>query len=74
MFKKKKQKIYDFKYTIYWKDETTTTGEVKNSYIHPADTLLTGKMTCYGDGNCCYYNPDEIKQIEVTDFREKVEK
>lgn len=72
MFKKKK-KIYDFKYTIYWKNETTTKGRIENSYIDPYNTFLTGKMTYFGDGNCNYYNPDEIKQIEVTDFIEKVE-
>lgn len=73
MFKKlKKQIIYDFKYKIYWKDGSSTEGEIKNSSFDPADIFLTRKITAYGNGIWTYYNLDEIKQIEITDFVEKI--
>lgn len=70
---KKKQKVYDYNYTVYWKDGTNTVGKVENSNIDPANLFLTGKMTYYSDGKGYYYNLDEIKIIEVTDLVKKVE-
>ena len=71
--KKKEHKVYDFNYTIYWKDGSKTEGIVENSNFDPADTFLTGKMTYYSSGKGYYYNIEEIKQIEVTNMLEKVE-
>lgn len=72
MLKKlKKQISYDYKYKIYWKDGSVTEGEITNTSFDPTDTFLTGKMTTYDNGVWTYYNLDEIKQIEITNFVKK---
>lgn len=73
MLKKKTKKIYNFNYTIYWKDGTNTTGEVINSNLTPTEILLSDRMTIYSSGKAYYYNLNEIKQVEVINLVEKVE-
>lgn len=70
---KKKQKNYNFNFKIYWKDGSTTTGEVIDSSLSPTEILLSDAMTIYGSGKAFYYNLKEIKQVEVTDLVEKVQ-
>lgn len=70
--RKKKQKIYDFNYTIYWKNNSETVGRIENSELEPFDIFLTNKMTYFGNGVASYYNADAIKFIEITDYVEKV--
>ena len=73
MLKKKKKKIYDFKYIIHWKDGTRTIGEITHSELPPEDIFLTDTFTYFAKGISAYFNTKEIKQLEITDLVEKVE-
>jgi hypothetical protein len=72
IFKKRKNKCYDFKYKVYYIDQTILEGEIKNSSLEPHEIFLLNKMV-YSDNSCKYYNPEAIKQIEITDLIERVE-
>lgn len=72
IFKKRENKLYDFKYKVYYMNGAILEGEIKNSSLEPHEIFLIDKMV-YGVGHCEYYNPKAINQIEITDFIERVE-
>lgn len=73
IFKKKKLKVYDFKYEIFWNNGSITNGEITNSIIKPYDMFLKNKISYFGNEMGVYFNKNEIRQIEIKDLVEKVE-
>lgn len=75
LFKKKnkKEKVYDFKYKIYWKNGSITEGDITNSILAPEVIFLENKFTYFSKGTCTYFNSNEIRQIEIFDLIEKVD-
>lgn len=70
---KKKNKVFDFKYKIYWKNGSTTEGDITNSKLAPEDIFLTNAFTYFAKGTCTYFNVNEIKQLEISDLVEKID-
>ena len=75
LFKKKnkKEKVYDFKYEIYWNNGGISKGNITNSIIAPEVIFLENKFTYFSKGKCTYFNSNEIRQIEIFDLIEKVD-
>ena len=72
LFKRKnKSKAYDFKYKIYWRDESISEGNITNSTLLPEVIFLENKFICFSGGKCAYFNSDDIRQIEIFDLVEK---
>ena len=75
LFKRKnKSKAYDFKYKIYWRDESISEGSITNSTLPPEIIFLKNKFICFSGGKCAYFNSDDIRQIEIFDLVEKGDK
>ena len=74
LFKKKKVKLCDFKYKIFWNDGSISEGEITNSKYPPSAIFLEGKFIYFLAGNGACLNRDEIRQIEIFDLIEKGEK
>lgn len=73
MLKIKKNKVYDFKYKIIWKNGRKTYGDITNSQLPPETIFLNNKFTYFAKGKCTYFNESEIQQLEIDDLVEKVE-
>ena len=69
--KNKSKKVYDFKYKIYWRDESISEGNITNSTSSPEVIFLKNRFVCFSGGKCAYFNSDDIKQIEIFDLVEK---
>lgn len=74
IFKRKKVKVCDFKYKIYWNDGSISEGEITNSKFPPSAIFLENKFVYFLAGKGACFNRDEIKQIEIFDLIEKEEK
>ena len=75
IFKRKnKSKVYDFKYKIYWRDESISEGNITNSMLPPEIIFLKNKFICFSGGKCACFNSDDIRQIEIFDLVEKGDK
>ena len=72
LFKKKNKKVYDFKYKIYWKNGSVSSGKITNSKLLPNVIFLENKFAYFSKGTCTYFNSNEIRQIEIFDLVEKV--
>ena len=72
--KKINKKVYNFRYKIYWKNGDATEGIIENSEGELLEIFLTNSLTYFSKGVCAYFNSDEIRQIEIYDLVEKVEK
>lgn len=64
-------KKYDFKYKVYWKNGDITEGSTEGSKLHPAELLLENNFTCFNNNSCVYFNKDEIRNIEITNYIER---
>ena len=73
LFKRKKVKVYNFKYKIYWDDGSVSEGEITNSKFPPDIIFLKNKFICFSGGKCVCFNINEIRQIEIFDLVEKEE-
>lgn len=66
-------KRYDFKYKVYWKNGEVSNGSTENSPMHPKEIFLNNNFICFNNGCCTYFNREEIRNIEITDFKERDE-
>lgn len=75
IFKKKKEpkKLYDFDYTICFKNNKEITGNIRNSKLKPEKIFLNDAITYFNKGKVYYYNTNEIQILEITNLVEKVE-
>ena len=75
IFKRKnKSKAYDFKYKIYWRNESISEGSITNSTLPPEIIFLKNKFICFSGRKCAYFNSDDIRQIEIFELVEKGDK
>lgn len=70
--RKTKNKVYDFKYTVYFDGEKKDEGVIENSSIPPEDIFINNKLVCFSNGSCTYFNRDKISAIDITDLVERV--
>lgn len=69
---KRKKKIYDFEYKIYWKNGKITEGKIEKSEIPPENIFLSNSLIYFSDAKCAYYNPLAIRNLEIFNLIEKV--
>ena len=74
LFKKKKVKVCNFKYKIYWTDGGISEGEITNSKYPPSAIFLENRFIYFLPGKGACLNKDEIREIEIFDLVEKEEK